>query len=182
MPGAEGCVVGAEHRGAWSVCVHHGHTPGHGVANKPHDTFRHYPPHPLSYIIVSPDGPNDPRARVYRAASLFFDSDSQPWKRSLSPAIFIIDARYYHAYTHTVRDTVRYFTSANNWCPGIKGRNNRRICGRRRLKDRRRIYRRALSSLSPPPPRVQGEIRRSSSSSWNHLNLLQCSSQVVKTN
>ena len=35
---------------------------------------------------------------------LFFDSDSQPWKLTFTAAVFIIDARYYRARTHTRMD------------------------------------------------------------------------------
>ena len=139
-----------------------------GVANKPRDTFRHYPPHPLSYIIVSPGGPNDPRARVYRAARAYFSIRIASLGSSLSPPRFLLSIRQIlharaHARTdvHIVRDTVRYFTSANNrWWPGSKGRNNRRICGRRRLRDRRGGYIQPLFPLSQT--RVHREGRNTS--------------------
>lgn len=73
VPGGKGCVRTGPNIGEGGVrCLRAARRERRGVANKPRDTFRHYPPHPLSYIIVSPGGPNDPRARVYRAARPIF--------------------------------------------------------------------------------------------------------------
>lgn len=82
-------------------------------------------------------GPNDPRARVYiESTRPFFDSGGQPWKRSLSPArpaVFITGAILPGPRPIPIPfDTLRAQITGRR----TKGRNNRRICGRRRLRDR----------------------------------------------